>query len=342
MRSFNLHTLRTDPNPFLTYRARIVKPQSHTVKITLPTLKEALVLPASLSQDSQDIYQLLHRLAESALQATGGNSAQATHHTMLLPAEVLFTELGIPQRTFYLRLKELHKAGLVDSRGHKTTITRKGKQTTVNDGTLFKILMRPDGARKAATRLSLIEFKADYGRRLEDDIAQGRTAFKILGGEMNGGRKTSVPDVAESSKSTTKTRSYFSDLLDFAIPAQIQPALKNDSVSRAADARTDVLERIFTAQGLLLNAGKIELNKIVADLARDFTRILGDNSFRFWCWLFHNMTRLNWAGRNFFPFLQGLLLRAFTGNQDRELKNSSAWIVSQLKSSGLWDELSSV
>ena len=44
---------------------------------------------------------------------------------------------------------------------------------------------------------------------------------------------------------------------------------------------------------------------------------------------------------NRFSYLKALLNRAFVGQQARELLNPAAWMVSELKKSGLWDELAS-
>lgn len=339
-----------------------------------------------LSSDSKAIYLLLHRLLSEAVQARGGNPRKATHALGVLPAELVFTELGIPQRTYYRRVKDLHALGLLVTRGHKTTLLRDGKEITVNDGTLYKLLLKPEQARAdQRQKIMLEEFKADYGRDLAQDIQARRTAWSILGGNMTGqgvpvravleqvtpaALKSGQPglklepepeekasprkrgrvdlELAESLPGKEIGRGLYPVLLAFALgkTPEIED-VKSDSATpgraragHPTDGKQAVLERIYTLELLTEDSGRVGTER-VAEAARTFGQIFGDDSFKFWCWLLQRAKALHWQGVNRFSYLKALLNRAFVGQQARELLNPAAWMVSELKKSGLWDELAS-
>lgn len=87
------------------------------------------------------------------------------------PAELICAHLGISRGSFYRSLKELLALGLVDARGHKTTINGWAVRC---DGTLWSVKLLPHKGSRA--RLRLEDLKAQY-RDLEADIEAGNTAY---------------------------------------------------------------------------------------------------------------------------------------------------------------------
>jgi DNA-binding transcriptional ArsR family regulator len=125
-----------------------------------------------LSSKALLIFRALHTVAVEACEARG-YSPQTSQVVIFCPAEQVARAVGISTATLYRALPELVEAGLVEARGHFTTL----RGRTRADGTLWAVRLRPVGGCRA--RLSYGDLKAKY-RDLGGDIEAGRTSWAIL------------------------------------------------------------------------------------------------------------------------------------------------------------------
>jgi DNA-binding transcriptional ArsR family regulator len=125
-----------------------------------------------LSSTALTLFRALHQVAVEAVEARG-YSPGVSEVVLFCPAEQVARAVGIHPSTLYRVLPELVEAGLVDARGHYTTL----RGRTRADGTLWAVRLRPVGGRRA--RLGYGDLKARY-RDLGGDIKAGRTSWATM------------------------------------------------------------------------------------------------------------------------------------------------------------------
>ncbi len=136
------------------------------------TLSVTQQLEKTLSSTALLVFRGLHEIAVEAM-AARGYSPGVSEVELFCPAEMVAQAVGISRATLYRALPQLVEAGLVDFRGHKTTL----RGRTRADGTCWSVRLRPVGGR--AARLSYDALKRQY-RDLGADVKAGRTSWALL------------------------------------------------------------------------------------------------------------------------------------------------------------------
>lgn len=126
----------------------------------------------TLSPTALTLFRALHEVAVESVEARGYHPG-VSEVILFCPAEQVARAVGISRATLYRTLPELTEAGLVDARGHYTTL----RGRTRADGTLWAVRLRPVGGCRA--RLGYGDLKAKY-RDLGGDIKAGRTSWAML------------------------------------------------------------------------------------------------------------------------------------------------------------------
>ncbi len=125
-----------------------------------------------LSRTALLIFRALHQISLEAVEARG-YVPQTSQVVLFCPGEQVARAVGISRATLYRTLPELVEAGLLDARGHYTTL---GGRTRA-DGSLWAVRLRPVGGCKA--RLGYGDLKRQY-RDLGADVQAGRTSWAML------------------------------------------------------------------------------------------------------------------------------------------------------------------
>lgn len=125
-----------------------------------------------LSDMSLTLFQVLHTIAVECA-AERAYSPKVSQVSFFAPVEAVALALGVHRSTVYRALVELRAFGMVDQRGHFTTLRGKTKQ----DGSLWCVRMRPLEGR--AARIQYSDLKRQY-RDLGGDVAAGRTVWALM------------------------------------------------------------------------------------------------------------------------------------------------------------------
>lgn len=120
-----------------------------------------------------ELYRHLLHYATAEMHILGYHLT-AIQHTFFNVSEAFCHVHCLSKATFYRRLNELKEAGLVDSRGHRTTLSARGSRC---DGTLFAVKLHPD--REARARVPFEYLKVQDYRNLERDISEERTFWQL-------------------------------------------------------------------------------------------------------------------------------------------------------------------
>ena len=144
------------------------------VETAEPFTREQLerVAPA-LTPQSCKVFEFVHLYACSHA-LSREQSLKAQQISFFLPAETIGLATGVPKRTVYDALKRLKALGLVDYRGHVTTLTGYGNRC---DGTVFAVKL--SALRTGAARVTYEDLKVTDYRNLEADIAAKRTVYRL-------------------------------------------------------------------------------------------------------------------------------------------------------------------
>jgi hypothetical protein len=126
---------------------------------------------ADLNPLALRIYALLNLLGCEVAHRRGYHR-KASQVSYFCPAELICAHLGISRGSFYRSLREVLALGLVDARGHKTTINGWAVRC---DGTLWSVKLLPHKGSRA--RVNYDDLKAKY-RDLEADIGAGNTVWR--------------------------------------------------------------------------------------------------------------------------------------------------------------------
>jgi len=244
-----------------------------------------------------------------------------TVHTVM---ELVGYCLGIKSSsTLYSYLHALKNLGLIDFKGHVTTVTLEGA-----DGESYKanrcdgalLCVRLDGYKKA--QLTRFDFQ-ETPRDLQADIAQGHTAYRLL------------KQFEESSTQEENTEDITPLILWSLNPRQLfQTPLKVDSSGFAALISSDY------PTGILDLASSRDRNHDVDTTAHHLARCLGDpGSLGFYRRLLWQLLRAKDRGWDFFGTVYNAVLRVMADKRERFARNPGALLVARLKAMSCWDEL---
>ncbi len=287
-----------------------------------PPLQEALAsfsarqvarVAKNLNPLALRIYALLHLLGCTVAQRRSYHR-KARQVSYFCPAEPICAHLGITRGSFYRSLKELLALGLVDARGHKTTINGWAVRS---DGTLWSVKLLPHKGSRA--RLRYDDLKAQY-RDLEADIEAGKTAYA----------QTRQSSTVNTEQVTLKC------LLSWALsPDHTQNPV---TMTVASDERLS-LEILLDVPGLPKQGRREGVDKAARALAQGLT---DDGSLDFYRYLVWQLLRLHQQGRDYLQAVYQLVLRARTDHKEGFARKPGALFVSRLKASRIWDEIREV
>ena len=243
-----------------------------------------------------------------------GYCHKASQVSYFCPAESICDHLGVSRGSFYRSLKELLALGLVDARGHKTTINGWAVRC---DGTLWSVKLLPHKGGRA--RLRYDDLKAQY-RDLEADIEAGNTAYAQT----------------RQSKATETECVTFEQLLAWALPPV--PA-RNPVTLTVASGERLCLELLLDVPGL----PKQERRAGVDRAARALAQHLGDDgSLNFYRYLVWQLLRLHQQRRDYLLGVYQVAVRANADRREGFARRPGALFVSRLKACAFWCELREV
>ncbi len=243
-----------------------------------------------------------------------------TVHTVM---ELVGYCLGIKSSsTLYSYLHELRKLGLIDFKGHVTTVsleTADGESYEANrcDGALLCI--RLDGYKKA--QLTRFDYQ-ETPRDLQADIRRGHTAYRLL-------------KQFEESSSLEENNQDITPLILWSLnPASLFPPLKADSSGFANMLAGDY------PTGLLDLASSKDRNHDVDLTAHHLARCLGDvGSLNFYRRLLWQLLRAKDRGWDFFGNVYHAVVRVMADKREQFARKPGALLIARLKASACWDEL---
>ncbi len=262
----------------------------------------------TLSPTAAKLLDVLQQVAELVKVARGyhPNTSQVT---FFAPVETVALAIGVSRQTIYNRLPELRSKGLVANRGHYCT---HNGQTRL-DGSLWAVKLGLDTTGKA--KIDYDWLKGSY-RNLGDDIAKGRTAFKVY-----------------SHTPRDKDSVNIKYILTFALPT--------DSESNTYDrkgTRAPVLESLLDVP-----YAPVEGRSEAVDSSAEAVRIvLGGKSknINLYRWLVWRLLKLQQSGqRDYFYAVFLMIQRAGVEKRENACNNPTGLLISRLKSSGIWQEL---
>ncbi len=245
-----------------------------------------------------------------------------TVHTVM---ELVGYCLGVrSSSTLYSYLHTLKGLGLLDFRGHVTTITLTGEdggEHEVNrcDGALLCVRL---GGCKAA-KLSRYDF-AEAPRDLQGDIERGHTAFRLI-------RKV------EGSLVPSEGRKKLQVLILWSLnPAQLfsETSLEHDPSDFRSFVPAGYPTEIFDV------AGSKNRNQAVGVAAGAMARALGDvRSLGFYQRLLWQLLRAHDRGWDFFGMVYHETVRVLADKREGYANRPGGLLISRLKKSGCWEEL---
>ncbi len=260
------------------------------------------------------------------------NACTVTVHTVM---ELVGACLGIKSSsTLYSYLHELKELGLIDFKGHVTTVTlagASGETFDANrcDGVL--LCVRLGGCKPA--RLRHYDYQ-DTPRDLQADISRGHTAYRLL-------RRTLKPisddvdDQVEESKESSKEVIDIKTLILWSLnPSLLFSPLKPDS------STFEALTGSSYPTELLDLASSSNRNHDVDKAAQSVARCLGDMpSLDFYRRLLWQLLRAHNRGWDFFSQVYHTIVRVMADKHERFARKPGALLVARLKTSSCWDEL---
>ncbi len=260
------------------------------------------------------------------------NACTVTVHTVM---ELVGACLGIKSSsTLYSYLHELKELGLIDFKGHVTTVTlagASGEPFDANrcDGVL--LCVRLGGCKPA--RLRHYDYQ-DTPRDLQADISRGHTAYRLL-------KRTPKPisddvdDQVEESKEFSKKVIDIKTLILWSLdPSLLFSPLEPDSSTFIALTGSSYPTELF---GLASSSNR---NHDVDKAAQSVARCLGDMpSLDFYRRLLWQLLRASDRGWDFFSQVYHTIVRVMADKHERFARKPGALLVARLKTSSCWDEL---
>jgi len=262
-----------------------------------------------LTKSQSLIYETLKMVALRVAEVRGYSSkvSQVTFHC---PAEIVAFALGIHRSTLYRNIPTLRDAGMIDQRGHHTTLNGR----TRCDGSLWSVKINCESKKPA--RISFEDMKHSW-RFLASDIEQGHTAYAKIK-EM------------QQSNTEKKDEVDLDLILEFTLPRKdLKPPL---SMTVAQDLET-VLD--------VAHVGREDRAEMVNMAAESVVTALGDQgSLNFYRWLLWQLLRLSeYQQKNYFYQVYLMLQRVRADKKEEFANSAGALFVSRLKSTCIWDEL---
>jgi DNA-binding transcriptional ArsR family regulator len=230
---------------------------------------------------------------------------------LFCPAEQVARAVGIHPSTLYRVLPELVEAGLVEARGHYTTL----RGRTRSDGTAWAVRLRPVGGCKA--RLGYSDLKAQY-RDLGGDIAAGRTSWALM----------------RESKNPTRGDIDLGLIRRWALPP---PSTKSPLPYDSRTAARRSLEAVLDVQ----HAEREDRSAAVTLAAEAMAAALRDRTgVNFYRRLLWQLLRRSDAGRgDHWHAVYLAAQRAAVDSSEGFARKPGALFVSRLKGAPWWDEL---
>ncbi len=268
-------------------------------------------LPETLTETEKLIYEVLCGVGLEVMRARG-YSERVTEIHFFCPAELVAMSVGIHPSTLYRRLPALREAGLVECRGHYTTLNG----VTRSDGSVWAVRLSPNRGCKAKVPFDYL--KKQY-RCLGQDIESGKTAWKL---------------VRESKQREKQSRSDLSHILRF--------ALSDSSNSRSLDSRAGQRFDLETVLDLA-SAPQIEHAEMLSKAAKSVCVALRDNhSERFWYGVLKGLLRLRDSGKgDYFHSVYLLVARCRADVNEGMALKGGALALSRLKRTQIWLSLAS-
>jgi hypothetical protein len=268
---------------------------------------------ADLNPLALRIYALLNLLGCTVAHRRGYHR-KASQVSYFCPAESIYVHLGICRGSFYRSLKELLALGLVDARGHKTTLNGWAVRC---DGTLWSVKLLPHKGSRA--RLRFEDLKAQY-RDLEADIEAGNTAWA----------QTRQSSTGENNMVTLEC------LLTWALP----PVRAQNLVTLTVASKERLSLEILLDVPFIPKQGRREgVDRAARALAQ---HLADESSLNFYRYLVWQLLRLHQQGRDYVLVIYQMVLRARTDLTEGFARRPGALFVSRLKACALWDELREV
>ncbi len=243
-----------------------------------------------------------------------------TVHTVM---ELVGYCLGIKSSsTLYSYLHELKNLGLIDFKGHVTTVSLEaadGKSYEANrcDGALLCI--RLDGYKKA--QLTRFDYQ-ETPRDLQADISCGHTAYRLL------------KQFEESPILGENDWGIIPLILWSLNPASLFSPLQTDSSGFAELLGGDY------PTGILDLANSHDRNHDVDLTAHHLARCLGDaGSLNFYRRLLWQLLRAKDRGWDFFGNVYHAVVRVMADRRESFARKPGALLIARLKTSACWDEL---
>jgi len=260
------------------------------------------------------------------------NACTVTVHTVM---ELVGACLGIKSSsTLYSYLHELKRLGLIDFRGHVTTVTLtnpNGEAFEANrcDGVL--LCVRLGGCKPA--RLRHYDYQ-DTPRDLQADIGRGHTAYRLL-------KRTPKPISDDINYQVEESIEPLEDVVDIKTlilwtlnPSLLFNPLDNDSSTFTALTGSNYPSELFDLPS------SSNRNHDVDEAARSVARCLGDlPSLDFYRRLLWQLLRANDRGWDFFSQVYHATVRVMADHREAFARKPGALLVARLKSSSCWDEL---
>lgn len=298
------------PDPEVVHRENL--PESVQETTASFSARQVARVAADLNPLARRIFALVHLLGCEHARERGyhPNCAQLT---FFCPAELAYAHLGLTRGSFYRSLRELKALGLVDVRGHKTTVN--GWQVRC-DGSLWCVKLFPNAGR--AARLSYDDLKASY-RDLEADIRGGRTVWGVV-------------------RQSTKDRQRqvaFEELLYWTLSPGTQ---KNPVALTVAPSERRTLETLLD----LPLRPRRERGTAVDEVARTVAAHLGDAHLGFYRYLVWQLLRLHDRGHDHLYAVYSMIVRAGHDRREGFARRAGALLVARLKASGVWTALEGV
>jgi DNA-binding transcriptional ArsR family regulator len=275
--------------------------------------RQVVRVVADLNPLALRIYALLNRLGCEVARRRGYHR-KASQVSYFCPAEPICAHLEISRGSFYRSLKELLALGLVDARGHKTTINGWAVRC---DGTLWSVKLLPHRGGRA--RLRFDDLKAQY-RDLEADIETGNTAWA---------------QTRQSSTSETNVVTLES-LLAWTLPPM---CAQTPVTMTVASEETLSLEILLDVPFVSKQGRREAVDKAARALAQGLTDAGSLNFYRYLVW---QLLRLHQQGRDYVLAVYQMVLRANTDHKEGFARRPGALFVSRLKASSIWEEIREV
>lgn len=244
-----------------------------------------------------------------------GYHLTAIQHTFFTVSEAFCHVHRLSKATFYRHLNELKETGLVDYRGHRTTLSGRGSRC---DGTLFAVKLHPD--RDARARVPFEYLKAQDYRNLQQDIEDKRTFWQL--------RQSFNGDAKETSARSQLLKWIHSKC------TSLQAQVSNPRFLTVSLASKSGLEAVRD----VTCGSQQQRSQRLTDAVQATVRALNDHhSAPFW-WKFYDglETLAKRDGKDYATHVHLALERERTAYEEGFARNPSALFIARLKDQGLY------